>query len=76
MTEQELEIAINRLNTLLKRLVKGQTLKLENHPYPIAMGEDGSVGYLYNGHIPSPVDLPSLLKFAFEMPTIVPEGGK
>lgn len=50
MTENNwtVEQAIPAVCYLLKRLAEGEPWKPDGEDYPIAMGEDGSVGWLYN----------------------------
>lgn len=62
---EQLPTAAERLGKLLHYLSEGWELKVEGHRYPIAMGEDGNVGYLYHDHIPSPFDVSYLMRLAY-----------
>lgn len=50
---ERIERGVFRLGRVLVATSLGMTVNVPNQPYPLAMGEDGSLGFLYNGHIPS-----------------------
>jgi hypothetical protein len=66
LTDEQIPLAVERLNHLLKLLSEGKTLHVEGEPYPIAMGFDGTVGWKWSeDKITGSFEVVELLEMAY-----------
>lgn len=72
----DITIKISSATTLLRELGDGKHIRIDGEPYPIAMGEDFSVGYLYNDdRVVGDFTVRQLIELASKV-VIIPDGKK
>lgn len=74
LTEEQIPVAVRKLNAIMLQLAHGKSLEVPGEPYPIAMGADGTVGWKWSqDRITGSFEIVHLLQIAFHLNIVLPD---